>query len=310
MAKKIYTSTEELIGNTPILKLNNIKKELNLKANIFAKLEMFNPAGSIKDRVAKSMLDDAESKGLINKNTTIIEPTSGNTGIGLASICATRGYRLIIIMPETMSIERRKIMSAYGAELILTEGSKGMKGAIEKANQLKSQIENSFVVGQFDNFANPQIHKSSTGVEIYNDLEGDIDIFVAGIGTGGTITGTGEYLKSKIPNIKIVGIEPASSPFLTKGQVGSHAIQGIGAGFIPKVLNISIYNEIIAVENECAFETAKIMGKKEGLLIGISSGAALYGAIKLAKLPENEGKNIVVIFADSGDRYLSTELFN
>ena len=310
MAKKIYNSTDELIGNTPMLKLNNIEKVFNLKANIYAKLEMFNPAGSIKDRVAKSMLDDAESKGLINKDTVIIEPTSGNTGIGLASICAIRGYRLIIVMPETMSIERRKIMSAYGAELILTKGSLGMKGAIEKANQIKSQIENSFIVGQFDNMANPKAHKNTTGVEIYNQLDGDIDILVAGIGTGGTITGTGEYLKSKISNIKIVGIEPASSPFLTKGQVGAHAIQGIGAGFIPNVLNTSIYNEVIAVENECAFETAKIMGKKEGLLIGISSGAALYGAIKLAKLPENEGKNIVVIFADSGDRYLSTELFN
>lgn len=309
MAKKIYNSIEQLIGNTPLLKLNNIKQKFNLKANIYAKLEMFNPAGSVKDRVAKSMLDDAENKGLINKNTVIIEPTSGNTGIGLASICATRGYKLIIVMPETMSIERRKIMSAYGAELVLTDGAKGMKGAIEKANQIKNEIANSFIAGQFDNFANPKIHKSSTGVEIYNDLEGDIDFFVAGIGTGGTITGVGEYLKDKIPNIKIVGVEPASSPYLSKGQAGAHAIQGIGAGFVPKVLNTSIYNQIIAVEDSSAFEMGRLMGKIEGLLVGISSGAALYGAIELAKMPENNGKNIVVLFADTGDRYLSTQMF-
>ncbi|MCI8756704.1 MAG: cysteine synthase A [Oscillospiraceae bacterium] len=306
---KIYTSADQLIGHTPLLELVHMEKDYGLEARILAKLEYFNPAGSVKDRVAKSMVDDAESKGLLKPGSVIIEPTSGNTGIGLASVAAARGYRIIIVMPETMSIERRQIMKAYGAELVLTDGTKGMKGAIEKAEELSKEIPDSFIPGQFVNPANPAAHKASTGPEIWEDTEGTVDIFVAGIGTGGTITGVGQFLKSKKPSVKIVGIEPASSPILTKGTSGSHKIQGIGAGFIPEVLDTKIYDEIIPVENEDAFAIGKQIGKSEGILVGISSGAALWAAIQLAKRPENKGKNIVVLLPDTGDRYLSTPLF-
>lgn len=306
---KIYTSADQLIGHTPLLELVHMEKEYVLEARILAKLEYFNPAGSAKDRVAKSMIDDAESKGLLKSGSVIIEPTSGNTGIGLASVAAARGYRIIIVMPETMSMERRQMMKAYGAELVLTDGTKGMKGAIEKAEELAKEIPNSFIPGQFVNPANPAAHKASTGPEIWEDTEGNVDIFVSGIGTGGTITGVGQFLKSKKPSVKIVGIEPASSPVLTKGISGSHKIQGIGAGFIPEVLDTKIYDEIIPVENEDAFAVGKQIGKSEGILVGISSGAALWAAIQLAKRPENKGKNIVVLLPDTGDRYLSTPLF-
>ena len=306
---KIYTSADQLIGHTPLLELVHMEKDYGLEARILAKLEYFNPAGSVKDRVAKSMVDDAESKGLLKPGSVIIEPTSGNTGIGLASVAAARGYRIIIVMPETMSIERRQIMKAYGAELVLTDGTKGMKGAIEKAEELSKEIPDSFIPGQFVNPANPAAHKASTGPEIWEDTEGTVDIFVAGIGTGGTITGVGQFLKSKKPSVKIVGIEPASSPILTKGISGSHKIQGIGAGFIPEVLDTKIYDEIIPVENEDAFAVGKQIGKSEGILVGISSGAALWAAIQLAKRSENKGKNIVVLLPDTGDRYLSTHLF-
>ena len=306
---KSYTSADQLIGHTPLLELVHMEKDYGLEARILAKLEYFNPAGSVKDRVAKSMVDDAESKGLLKPGSVIIEPTSGNTGIGLASVAAARGYRIIIVMPETMSIERRQIMKAYGAELVLTDGTKGMKGAIEKAEELSKEIPDSFIPGQFVNPANPAAHKASTGPEIWEDTEGTVDIFVAGIGTGGTITGVGQFLKSKKPSVKIVGIEPASSPILTKGTSGSHKIQGIGAGFIPEVLDTKIYDEIIPVENEDAFAVGKQIGKSEGILVGISSGAALWAAIQLAKRSENKGKNIVVLLPDTGDRYLSTPLF-
>lgn len=306
---KIYTSADQLIGHTPLLELVHMEKEYVLEARILAKLEYFNPAGSAKDRVAKSMIDDAESKGLLKSGSVIIEPTSGNTGIGLASVAAARGYRIIIVMPETMSMERRQMMKAYGAELVLTDGTKGMKGAIEKAEELAKEIPNSFIPGQFVNPANPAAHKASTGPEIWEDTEGNVDIFVSGIGTGGTITGVGQFLKSKKPSVKIVGIEPASSPVLTKGTSGSHKIQGIGAGFIPEVLDTQIYDEIILAENEDAFAVGKQVGKLEGILVGISSGAALWAAIQLAKRPENKGKNIVVLLPDTGDRYLSTPLF-
>lgn len=307
---KIYTSVDQIVGNTPLLKLQNIEKEFNLKANIYAKLEYLNPAGSVKDRVAKSMIDEAQKSGKINKDTVIIEPTSGNTGIGLAMVAATRGYKIIIVMPETMSIERRQIMKAYGAQLVLTDGTRGMKGAIEKANELHEQIENSYLTGQFVNPANPKAHYETTGPEIYNDTDGLVDIFVAGVGTGGTITGVGKYLKEKNANIKIVAVEPASSAVLSNSQAGAHKIQGIGAGFVPEVLDRDIYDQIITVENEKAFEYGRLIGVKEGFLVGISSGAALYGAIKLAQMEENKGKNIVVLFPDTGDRYLSTELFS
>lgn len=306
---KIYTSADSLIGKTPLLELTNIEKELGLEAKILAKLEYFNPAGSVKDRVAKSMLDDAEKRGVLTKDSVIIEPTSGNTGIGLASVAAARGYRIIIVMPETMSVERRTLMKAYGAELVLTEGSKGMKGAIAKAEELAKEIPNAFVAGQFVNPANPAIHVSTTGPEIYEDTDGEVDIFVAGVGTGGTITGVGEYLKSKNDNIKIVAVEPKTSAILSTGVAGAHKIQGIGAGFVPDVLNTDIYDEIIPVENEDAFEYGRLVGRKEGVLVGISSGAALWAAVELAKREENKGKNIVVVFPDTGDRYLSTPLF-
>lgn len=306
---KIYTSAEQLIGSTPLLELTNIEKELNLKAKILAKLEYFNPAGSVKDRVALTMIDDAEKTGKLKKGSVIIEPTSGNTGIGLASVAAARGYRIIIVMPETMSVERRQIMKAYGAELVLTEGTKGMSGAIEKANELAAQIPDSIVAGQFVNPANPKAHIETTGPEIYEDTDGNVDIFVAGVGTGGTISGVGEYLKSKNPNVKIVAVEPSLSPVLSKGTAGAHGIQGIGAGFVPEVLNTEIYDEIITVSNEDAFATGKLISRKEGILVGISSGAAAFAAAELAKRPENEGKNIVVLLPDTGDRYLSTPLF-
>lgn len=306
---KIYRSADELIGGTPLMELTHIEKELGLKAKILAKLEYFNPAGSVKDRIAKAMIDDAEEKGLLKKGSVIIEPTSGNTGIGLASVAAARGYRIIIVMPETMSVERRQIMKAYGAELVLTEGAKGMKGAIEKADELAKEIPNSFIPGQFVNPANPKAHFEHTGPEIYEDTDGKVDIFVAGVGTGGTITGVGEYLKSRKPDVKIVAVEPATSAVLSTGVAGAHKIQGIGAGFVPDVLDTKVYDEIIPVSNEDAFSTGKLIGKKEGVLVGISSGAALSAAIELAKRPENEGKNIVVLFPDTGDRYLSTPLF-
>ena len=306
---KIYTSADELIGKAPLLELTHIEKSLGLKARILAKLEYFNPAGSVKDRVAKAMLDDAEKSGKLTKDSVIIEPTSGNTGIGLASVAAARGYRIIIVMPDTMSVERRQLMTAYGAELVLSDGAKGMKGAIEKAEELASEIPNSFIPGQFVNPANSKAHRETTGPEIYDDTDGKVDIFVAGVGTGGTLTGTGEYLKSKDPNIKIVAVEPASSAFLSTGVAGAHQIQGIGAGFVPEVLNTEIYDRIIAVSDEDAFETGRMIGKKEGVLVGISSGAAAYAAIELAKLPENEGKTIVVLLPDTGDRYLSTAMF-
>lgn len=306
---KIYRSADELIGGTPLMELTHIEKELGLKAKILAKLEYFNPAGSVKDRIAKAMIDDAEEKGLLKKGSVIIEPTSGNTGIGLASVAAARGYRIIIVMPETMSVERRQIMKAYGAELVLTDGTKGMKGAIEKADELAKEIPNSFIPGQFVNPANPKAHFEHTGPEIYEDTDGKVDIFVAGVGTGGTITGVGEYLKSRKPDVKIVAVEPATSAVLSTGVAGAHKIQGIGAGFVPDVLDTKVYDEIIPVSNEDAFATGKLIGKKEGVLVGISSGAALSAAIELAKRPENEGKNIVVLFPDTGDRYLSTPLF-
>lgn len=306
---KIYRSADELIGGTPLMELTHIEKELGLKAKILAKLEYFNPAGSVKDRIAKAMIDDAEEKGLLKKGSVIIEPTSGNTGIGLASVAAARGYRIIIVMPETMSVERRQIMKAYGAELVLTDGTKGMKGAIEKADELAKEIPNSFIPGQFVNPANPKAHFEHTGPEIYEDTDGKVDIFVAGVGTGGTITGVGEYLKSRNPDVKIVAVEPATSAVLSTGVAGAHKIQGIGAGFVPDVLDTKVYDEIIPVSNEDAFATGKLIGKKEGVLVGISSGAALSAAIELAKRPENAEKNIVVLFPDTGDRYLSTPLF-
>lgn len=306
---KIYSSIDQIIGNTPILRLSHIEKEFALEAKILAKLECMNPAGSVKDRVAKAMLDDAESKGILNKDSTIIEPTSGNTGIGLASVAAARGYKLIIVMPENMSIERKQLMKAYGAQLVLTDGKKGMRGAIEKAEEIKDSTPNSFIAGQFANPANPKAHTETTGPEIWNDTDGKIDWFAAGVGTGGTVTGVGQYLKSKNPQIKVAVIEPEDSPVLSKGTAGAHKIQGIGAGFIPDVLDTKIYDEIITVKNEDSFETGKLVGKKEGVLVGISSGAALWGAIQLAKRPENKGKTIVVLFPDTGTRYLSTPLF-
>lgn len=306
---KIYSSIDQIIGNTPILRLSHIEKEFALEAKILAKLECMNPAGSVKDRVAKAMLDDAESKGILNKDSTIIEPTSGNTGIGLASVAAARGYKLIIVMPENMSTERKQLMKAYGAQLVLTDGKKGMRGAIEKAEEIKDSTPNSFIAGQFTNPANPKAHTETTGPEIWNDTDGKIDWFVAGVGTGGTVTGVGQYLKSKNPKIKVAVIEPEDSPVLSKGTAGAHKIQGIGAGFIPDVLDTKIYDEIITVKNEDSFETGKLVGKKEGILVGISSGAALWGAIQLAKRPENKGKTIVVLFPDTGTRYLSTPMF-
>ena len=309
MMSKIYTSADQLIGKTPLLELTHIEKKEGLEAKVLGKLEYFNPAGSVKDRIAKAMIDDAEQKGLLKPDSVIIEPTSGNTGIGLASVAAARGYRIIIVMPETMSVERRQLMKAYGAELVLTEGAKGMKGAIAKADELAKEIPNSFIPGQFVNPANPAVHKATTGPEIWEDTDGKVDIFVAGVGTGGTVTGTGEYLKSQNPNVKVVAVEPASSPVLSKGVAGSHKIQGIGAGFVPDVLDTKVYDEIIPVENEDAFATGKLIGKKEGVLVGISSGAAVWAAIELAKRPENKGKTIVALLPDTGDRYLSTPLF-
>ena len=307
--RKVYTSADQLIGKTPLLELVHIEKELGLEAKILAKLEYFNPAGSVKDRIAKAMIDDAEASGKLKPGSVIIEPTSGNTGIGLASVAAARGYRIIIVMPETMSVERRQLMKAYGAELVLTEGAKGMKGAIAKADELAKEIPGSFIPGQFVNPANPAVHRATTGPEIWEDTDGKVDFFVAGVGTGGTITGVGEYLKSQNPDVKIVAVEPATSPVLSKGTPGSHNIQGIGAGFVPAVLNTGVYDEIITVENEDAFATGKKIGKSEGVLVGISSGAALWAAIELAKRPENKGKTIVTLLPDTGDRYLSTPLF-
>lgn len=306
---KIYTSADQLIGKTPLLELTHIEKKLGLKAHILAKLEYFNPAGSVKDRIAKAMIDDAEAKGLLKEGSVIIEPTSGNTGIGLSSVAAARGYRIIIVMPETMSVERRQLMKAYGAELVLTEGAKGMKGAIAKAEELAAEIPNSFIPGQFVNEANPKAHYSTTGPEIFEDTDGKVDYFVAGVGTGGTVTGTGKFLKEKINGVKVVAVEPETSPVLSQGKAGPHKIQGIGAGFVPDVLDTKVYDEIIPVSNENAFAYGKLIGKTEGVLVGISSGAALYAAAELAKRPENEGKNIVVLFPDTGDRYLSTPLF-
>ena len=306
----IFTSADQLIGKTPLLELTHIEKEFNLKAKIVAKLEYFNPAGSVKDRIAKAMIDDAEATGKLKSGSVIIEPTSGNTGIGLASVAAARGYRIILVMPETMSVERRQLMQAYGAELVLTEGSKGMKGAIAKAEELANEIPDSFIPGQFVNPANPAVHRATTGPEIWEDTDGNVDIFVAGVGTGGTVTGVGEYLKSQNPTVKVVAVEPAGSPVLSKGTPGAHKIQGIGAGFVPQVLNTGVYDEIIAVENEDAFATGRKIGKVEGVLVGISSGAAVFAAIELAQRPENAGKTIVVLLPDTGDRYLSTPLFN
>lgn len=306
---KIYTSADQLIGKTPLLELTHIEKEYGLKAKVLAKLEYFNPAGSVKDRVAKKMLDDAEAAGKLTPESVIIEPTSGNTGIGLASVAAARGYRIIIVMPETMSVERRQLMKAYGAELVLTDGTKGMKGAIEKADELAKEIPNSLIPGQFVNPSNPKAHYETTGPEIFEDTDGEVDIFVAGVGTGGTVTGVGEYLKEKKPSVKIVAVEPESSPVLSKGVAGAHKIQGIGAGFVPEVLDTKVYDEIIPVSNEAAFETGRLIGRSEGVLVGISSGAAAYAAVELAKRPENAGKTIVVLLPDTGDRYLSTPLF-
>ena len=306
---KIYTSADQLIGKTPLLELTHLEKELKLEARILAKLEYFNPAGSVKDRIAKAMIDDAEAKGALKPGSVIIEPTSGNTGIGLASVAAARGYRIIIVMPETMSVERRQLMKAYGAELVLTEGAKGMKGAIAKAEELAKEIPGGFIPGQFVNPANPAAHKATTGPEIWEDTDGQVDIFVAGVGTGGTITGVGEYLKSRNPNVKVVAVEPATSPVLSKGTAGAHKIQGIGAGFVPAVLDTKVYDEIIPVENEAAFAIGKKIGKTEGVLVGISSGAAVWAAVELAKRPENKGKTIVALLPDTGDRYLSTPLF-
>ena len=305
----IYKSASELIGNTPLLEITNIERDLGLKAKVLVKLEYFNPAGSVKDRIAKAMIEDAEAKGLLGEGSTIIEPTSGNTGIGLAAIAAAKGYRIILTMPETMSVERRNILKAYGAELVLTEGSQGMKGAIAKAAKLALEIPNSFIPGQFVNPANPAIHRATTGPEIWRDTDGKVDIFIAGVGTGGTLTGVGEYLKSQNPNIKIVALEPEGSPVLSEGRSGAHKIQGIGAGFVPEVLNTKVYSEIFRAANEDAFAAAKLLAKKEGVSVGISSGAALHGAIELAKRPENAGKTIVALLPDSGDRYYSTALF-
>ena len=305
----IYTSAAQLIGHTPLLELTHLEKKYGLKARLLGKLEYLNPAGSVKDRIARAMIDDAEAKGLLKPGSVIIEPTSGNTGIGLASVAAARGYRIIIVMPETMSVERRQLMKAYGAELVLTEGSKGMSGAIAKAEELAREIPGGFVPGQFVNAANPKAHFETTGPEIYEDTDGKVDIFVAGVGTGGTVTGTGAYLKSQNPNVKVVAVEPAASPVLSKGVAGSHKIQGIGAGFVPDVLDTKVYDEVITVENDDAFATGRLIGHKEGVLVGISSGAAVYAALQLAKRPENAGKNIVVLLPDTGDRYLSTPLF-
>ena len=306
---KIYESIDQLIGRTPLLELSRIEKHFDLKAKILAKLEYFNPAGSVKDRIAKAMIDDAESDGRLKPGSVIIEPTRGNTGIGLSSVAASRGYRIIIVMPETMSVERRQLMKAYGAELVLTEGSKGMKGAIEKASELAEEIPDSFIAGQFVNPSNPKIHRETTGPEIWNDTDGHVDIFIAGVGTGGTLTGTGEYLKSKNPNVKVIAVEPYGSPVLSAGRAGAHKIQGIGAGFVPEVLNTRIYDEIITVKDEDAFRTGKLIGRIEGFLAGISSGAAVYAAVETAKRPENAGKNIAVILPDTGERYLSTTMF-
>ena len=306
---RIFTSADQLIGKTPLLELRNLEQAEGLEARILAKLEYFNPAGSVKDRIAKAMIDDAEARGLLNKDSVIIEPTSGNTGIGLASVAAARGYRIIIVMPETMSVERRQLMKAYGAELVLTEGAKGMKGAIAKAEELAKEIPGGFIPGQFVNPANPAAHRATTGPEIWEDTDGAVDIFVAGVGTGGTLTGVGEYLKAQNPAVKVVAVEPATSPVLSQGKAGAHKIQGIGAGFVPEVLNTAVYDEIIPVENEDAFAAGKLVGRKEGVLVGISSGAAVWAAIQLAKRPENKGKNIVVLLPDTGDRYLSTPLF-
>lgn len=306
---KIYTSADQLIGGTPLLELKHLEKKYGLKATILGKLEYFNPAGSVKDRIAKQMIDDAEEAGKLNPDSVIIEPTSGNTGVGLAAVAAARGYKMILVMPETMSVERRQLAAAYGAQIVLTEGAKGMKGAVEKANALAAETPNSFVPGQFVNPSNPKVHYNTTGPEIYEDTDGKVDIFVAGVGTGGTITGVGEYLKSKKPEVKVVAVEPASSPVLSQGKAGSHKIQGIGAGFVPDVLNTKIYDEIITVENEDAFATGKEIGRNEGVLVGISSGAAVWAAIELARRPENEGKTIVAVLPDTGERYLSTALF-
>ena len=306
---KIYNGALELVGNTPLVEVKNIEEELGLEARILVKLEYFNPAGSVKDRIAKAMIEDAEEKGLLKEGSVIIEPTSGNTGIGLASIAAVKGYRIILTMPETMSVERRNILKAYGAEIVLTEGVKGMKGAIEKAEERAKEIPGSYIPGQFVNPANPEVHRKTTGPEIWKDTDGEVDLFIAGVGTGGTLTGVGEYLKSQNPDVKIVALEPASSPVLSTGKGGPHKIQGIGAGFVPDVLNTTVYDEIFTVENDDAFATGKLLAKKEGILVGISSGAALYGAIELAKRPENKGKTIVALLPDTGDRYYSTPLF-
>ena len=306
---KIYNGALELVGNTPLVEVKNIEEELGVEASILVKLEYFNPAGSVKDRIAKAMIEDAEEKGLLKEGSVIIEPTSGNTGIGLASIAAVKGYRIILTMPETMSVERRNILKAYGAEIVLTEGAKGMKGAIEKADELAKEIPGSYIPGQFVNPANPEVHRKTTGPEIWKDTDGEVDLFIAGVGTGGTLTGVGEYLKSQNPDVKIVALEPASSPVLSTGKGGPHKIQGIGAGFVPDVLNTTVYDEIFTVENDDAFATGKLLAKKEGILVGISSGAALYGAIELAKRPENKGKTIVALLPDTGDRYYSTPLF-
>ncbi len=306
---KIYNGALELVGNTPLVEVKNIEEELGLEARILVKLEYFNPAGSVKDRIAKAMIEDAEEKGLLKEGSVIIEPTSGNTGIGLASIAAVKGYRIILTMPETMSVERRNILKAYGAEIVLTEGAKGMKGAIEKADELAKEISGSYIPGQFVNPANPEVHRKTTGPEIWKHTDGEVDLFIAGVGTGGTLTGVGEYLKSQNPDVKIVALEPASSPVLSTGKGGPHKIQGIGAGFVPDVLNTTVYDEIFTVENDDAFATGKLLAKKEGILVGISSGAALYGAIELAKRPENKGKTIVALLPDTGDRYYSTPLF-
>ncbi len=306
---KIYTSADQLIGRTPLLELTRLQKQLGLEARILAKLELFNPAGSVKDRIGKAMIDAAEAEGTLKPGATIIEPTSGNTGIGLAAVTAARGYKLILVMPETMSVERRLLAQAYGAQLELTEGAKGMKGAIERAKELSEQIPNSFIPGQFDNPANPQVHRETTGPEIFQDTDGAVDFFVAGIGTGGTITGVGQYLKEKVPGVQVVAVEPADSPVLSKGVAGAHKIQGIGAGFVPQVLDTKVYDEILTVTNEDAFETGRLLGKNEGVLVGISSGAALWAAIQVARRPENKGKTIVVLLPDTGERYLSTPLF-